>query len=324
MNSRTKFSMICLDISSESSGRRQRQSKMGFEQSIQPYMILFYCIGFSSYLPPSCSAGWKFFKYSIHIQAFICDFFSVTSLLSVIAGDPQPHKRTGETILVNVFIVWDIIRATSTFLQCCFFRSTLVEISATFDEVNQLCRRQLHYRIPYDAFRRSYQAKIFACLTVVSFYVLGFFGRVVSGHYASLASHFTKLLQVMATFSFLHTILYASALKFHIQQLNAIIERDAKQFRECTTECSLAIRLKMRERLKMYKRIHFLLWTVSRKIGHYFGYSLIALFLHFVTVSIYSGFWCYLILKAAEPVYMLWCELTDVLFFCVPILSSMS
>lgn len=277
---------------------------MDFKQSARIYLYLFYCIGLSPYRP-SNSSKIKYFKCSKYIQAVICDVFSLVSLISMNEGDVLPQQRAAETIIINIYLLCDMARATFILMQCFFFHDLLMEIACYFQEVDKCFIKDLQHRIPYITFRREYRMKFTICMIVVVCYILGFLGRIVVGQYASLASHFTKLLQVMTTFTYLHIILYVQALSFHMNQLNVVIQRDTILNKNIASDDILA-RMQLCHRLKAFKFIHFRLWAISQRIGHYFGYVMIALFLHAFSDTIYSAFWLYTIIKKAQPLTNLW------------------
>lgn len=281
---------------------------MDFDRSMQSYLNFFYYIGLTSYRPQATSRNChKFFAWTKYAQLLMCHTLSIFALISMNEGDMLPHQRTTQTIIINLFILCDMARSTSIFLQMFYFANTLTEIIGIFRSVDKCLKEQVKYRIPYRVFQREYRRTFLISTFVVALYILGFVGRVLGGIYASLASHFTKVLQVMTACTYLHIILYVQGQSFHIRQLNAVVRRDMVLF-QGTVSMPLAMKLQLRHRLKIYKFVHFRLWTVSKRISEYFGYSMIALFLHAFSDVIYCAFWAYQIVKVPEPLYNIWSE----------------
>lgn len=281
---------------------------MDYRSSARSYLKLFYIFGFSSYHPEPTKSSFKCLKISKYLLAIILIIFGVISLITMnIYGDIPVGQRVAETIIINVFILCDVARAIFVLMQCLIFNHLLIETNDMFVSLELYFSKYLKYSITYSTFSQHYRKRMIACMGLATFYAASYFLRCVFGHDSSIAAYLTKLMQFETAATFVHLIFYVSALHFHMEQLNVVIQRDAFMYRR--SYCNQKQRLnsyEIRTQLKYYKAVHFNFFTVSQKISRYFGYSLIAICMHAFTDPIYSLFWIYQILKIGAPFYLIW------------------
>lgn len=267
---------------------------MDFKSSTKFYLTLFFMLGISSYQPnqrysPPLMFICKMFKFAL---AAICEIAGIFSLcLLNRAGAVRQHSQT-EIILINMYLVCDLLRALFILLQCLIFKKSLNEITDLLHSLEIYFATQLDHRILYRKFTRRFTFKLILILGFCSLYLFSFYMRWMVGDRLSQASTILKMLQVMTAFCYLHIVFYIDILSFYFKQLNLVVHRDMLFVSNGIVVESLNQSV-VKQRLQCYKVVHFRLWMVSQRVNRYFGYGLIAILMHAFTDLVYSALWIF-------------------------------
>lgn len=268
---------------------------------------MFYLLGFSSHQPNGNWRKQQFFNCTKYIQALVCATLGCTAIISINSVNQSAHQRLAETIIIHVYLICEVARSSLILLEIFIYKNTLAEIINTFEDLELYFVKRLKHHISFRRFIKQYRVNVIVCMGFAMFYCVTYFIRCMAGQYCTYASYITKLFQLVTAMSYLHMIFFVEALSYYLYQLNLTMKRVTMLPMNSEQDKQLSGN-RIRHKLKYCKIIHFRLWTVSRRISQYFGYSSIALSMHSFTDLIYSLFWIYLMVKDKSPIYNIWSE----------------
>lgn len=183
----------------------------------------------------------------------------------------------------------DLLRSIFILMQCILYEHLIQEIIDIFVDLELYFRYKFQHRICYKQFFRKYHYKVVIIMTVCFLYISSFFFRLIfDKNTVGMPGVLYKMLQIMSTISYCYPLFFAELLNYHLNQLNLVIRKDLVRISILINKREK--QMEVVQRLKCYKIVHFRLWMVNQRINKYFGYSIIAIFLHSFTDTVYSIF----------------------------------
>lgn len=278
----------------------QYQVNCRFEMSlishIHSHLNLFYVIGLSPYNPNThgSSSSFHLAAMSKYLQFLVCECCGIWSLYTLNVYEAINVLTLTETIIVNLYLVCDIIRAAFILMQCLIYRHAMNEMMAIFINLELFFAHHLGHRICYRAFGQRYRRRVWAVLCICSLYIASYSIRAFLNNDISYAASLFKVQQFMTAFCYLHAIFYIDLLSYHLMQLNTVIENDMVTLDKMDGAMNQTRRrAHIQQRLKCYKIVHFRLWMATRRINEFFGYGLMAILLHTFADLVYVAFWMF-------------------------------
>lgn len=274
---------------------------MDFLTSTKPYFWFFHYIGLSFHLPgDDQSKGSK----SVFIQMVPVLIHSAVGILMSIwiiiillsSSEPIFYGRTEATV-INTMAICETSRSIFILVECLFHKQYIFEIVKTFQKLETFFAIHLQHRILYKNFHKIYLTKVSLLAGIYFQYLIIFILR--SFAYKMLTPHGiqVKILQIQTASTFLQIIFYIEMLNFYVEQLNVVISNDIDDNFDDTSSILLVRNTRnnhhIRSKLNYLKTIHFRLWEVSRKINAYFGWSMVALYMHSFIGIVHSAYWLF-------------------------------
>lgn len=242
-----------------------------------------------------------------YLQALMCVSFGIWSLYILNVYEANVVLSLTETFIVNMYLIFDLIRTAFILMQCLLFCHTMDELMSIFSHLESFFCHHLGHRICYRTFSRQYCQRLFAVLGVTGTYICIFVVRWFTSSVISKSAFIVKVLQLMMAFSHLFVIFYLDLLSYHLNQLNAVIAKDMIKFASGSMNETMR-RTQIQHQLKCYKIVHYRLWMAIQRINHFFGYTLIALVLHNFGDLVYAAIWIFERIHASLSFLTIWRE----------------
>lgn len=270
---------------------------MEFVRNTKSYFQTFFYLGLTSLRLENSNNG-VFTKLPVILHALIGLTMSISVIFSASTNREKYFFGRTEVMIINIRASCDIIRTIFMILQCIYYKRTISEIFREFQNFESFFATHFGYRIHYETLNRTFFVKMMLVLAASTQYAFAFALRAIILKSTTTHGLRFKFTQALATATILHVIFYIEILSFHLDQLNNVVQRDLKN-RENYGLPGLFIRsfqknIQIRDNINNFKNVHFRLWLLSKKINTYFGWCLIALFLHAFIDFFYSAYWLYI------------------------------
>lgn len=275
---------------------------MGLISAIRPSMRIFYLFGLSMfpldyYLREHKDKVSKWHRFALVLPtiiwcAFKCSLCATSFIMVNICG-----KQFGYTdsIMTNIFLLCEMLKALSIIMQNFVYSDTFTVILRTFQTCEFFFETMLKLPISFETFHRAYFKKIrfafgmYAALSI--FFVLHF----VSLDYVDLPLVLIKIMHFISIGIHLNVVFFIDLITYNLRHLNLTI---AKDIREKTAESLNVFVVKemktaglIRQRLSIYKLIHFHLWRITDQVSESFGWVLIVISLQTFADLVYNVIW---------------------------------
>lgn len=279
---------------------------MDFSTTTRPYIWAFYFLGLSSARPADIESENSSSRAMQKVPSILHTILGFTVSISIIIAiaytnrDPLFYGRSEYTFIVTIASC-DILRTISVLIQCIFYKSLIIEIISTFQQIDSIFTIHFQYEISYKNLWKTYTRKM-------SLMVCAFLQAVIiiicrSILYNTFIPHAVqmKLLQIQTAATFLHIIFYIEVLSFYIDQLAYVVDNNKLSFREESVSILMARNsrnyIRIRNKLNSIKIVHFRLYEVSKKINNLFGWCMVVLFLHVFISTVHSAYWLFDLLQ---------------------------
>lgn len=277
----------------------QPSTRMDFIKSIRLYSTVFYILGLSPLMVSTRDGEYKNCQTSqifVILNAVIG--FTLVALCTSTINIYYEHLWSPTDIrTINFVIICEILRISFNSIQCIYNKQKLIDIYYIFRMLQTYYNMHLYHAIDYQRFIHLYNRKVmfYVCGFILSLVilVLKYWRDGMSTVYIQL-----KILQIMTLASYLHIIFYVDLLSFHLAELNVAIEHDAINGHSKIDSNIISVisnessdNMKMRERLRHYKTVHYHLWGVTQRINEFFGWCMVAILLHGFVVFVYNSYW---------------------------------
>lgn len=276
---------------------------MHYLAATRRYLRMFYFLGLSPYHPngryvPSLIC--KFSHAMMILQALVTFAIAIPGAIHLHSVGTGAEYTLSDIAMVDVFLFCECVRSICILVQSFGKRKVIHSINVSFQQVEWSFVTRLHHRIPYRKLKNRLRCTaillLYGYLQIFITYVMR---NLVSPRLARLNGQI-KILQALSMVMLLHIIFYVEVLSFFMDNLLAVLERDsvgklhggnmrniilvnAKQ-RNWSNAC-------LREKILLFKSIHFKLWKVSEQISRYFGWCLMILLAQSCILMIYALHW---------------------------------
>lgn len=204
-----------------------------------------------------------------------------------------------DAIITNIFITCQILKVLSVFVQSIFYHHAISDATRILLGLETFFIGSLQYQIDYRRFGKQFlmKALLLAVIYLQSAIFVAF--RAAQMDFFEPITGLIKIMQIRSITILLHIIFYVDLVRFHMIELNTVIERDAcgdedniqnhviVVYRKSTKE------IVMSNKYRHYKHLHYRLWNANQSINHYFGWSLTAIFLQTFIDCVYNSYWQY-------------------------------
>lgn len=208
----------------------------------------------------------------------LCIFCGVTVEAKSRKGEFNPTH----IYIVVLFIFTQTIRTIVIIKQCLFHEQTYFQLLITYNRIEQLFAKHLNHKINFKYFTDGVAQKV--TIGVLAFVQFAAIRAWMIWYYEefNVLQVIFKVLQFLTLFTCVHLVFSVDALQFFMEQLLEVITRDAAADRlsdpwmvyKHSAKCS-----HLRNQLKNYKNVHFVLWENSRRLNSFFGWSMIVVLL---------------------------------------------
>lgn len=289
---------------------------MSLLNSINCFLQIFYKLGLS---PKFNSSENIVTKTPLAILSFL------VSLLVSVGGGVLINfyitdEKSVEITMSNLFLLCEIIKFCSIFVQSFFYCDIMVEIFSNFDSIHALFINSLYWRIDYAPLNKSFSKKF--CVVIFGFLqnLISFLFENIPPRSGILTSLVFKSWQFMSTIALIHIVFYIDLLNYHLLQLNMVVRNDARDrsvhgiiLANNQTHKEISILKK----IKCYKNIYYRLWEILQKINFVFGWSIVALLLQAFCDATFVSYWLYSSLREHR-------HITGIIRECNKIISDFS
>lgn len=219
-----------------------------------------------------------------------------------------------EKIIRNLIIICDTIRTVLSVNQYIFKKSIVLDIIQTFHDLESYFLLHLSHSISYKSLTKRFNKKCtIIAMAFIQYCVISLTICVEHECFNTAIFQF-QTMQAVTYLGLLYTAFYVDALAYHIDQLIAVIERDA--FRDeshisiiIIANNDKAIRnIIICNKLNDYKNAHFRLWQIGQKISSFFGWHMVLLFLHLFILFVHSAYHITSRIINQSPLIIIWCE----------------
>lgn len=275
---------------------------MEFIAAIRPYMRIFYLFGLSLfplhyYLREPKQKVSKWLRFALVIPtiiwcAFKCCLCATCFYMVNICGEQIGYT---DSIMTNIFLVCELLKALSVFMQNFFYSDTCAVILQNFQTSEFFFENMLNRPISFVAFHRAYFKKIcfaFGMYAAVSiFFVL----RYLSLDYVDLPFVLIQIMHFTSIGVHVNVVFFIDLISYNLRHLNLIIAKDTSEKTAENLNVFVVKKVKtaemIRERLSKYKLIHFHLWRMTEQVNEIFGCVLIVLSLQTFADLVYNVIW---------------------------------
>lgn len=278
---------------------------IGLLDTMMPFLQLFLYAGQSSYLPKTN----KYFSSGSSstltpkiptIMWFVSGCSINLTLVWFInfKAERSAFMFTSYLIMINVFNVCQLAKFASVFIQSVFHNRAIHDAIQVFLNLETFFEGTLRHKISYGKFRRQILLKILLIFIVYIQTVIYLALRFIQRGFIEPLTAIIKLSQFRSILILIHIIFFVDLLRFHLVQLNEVIQRDANEnepiqnsivivYRKCTKE------ILMGNKYRNYKHAHYHLWNATQHLNYYFGWCLILVFLQAFIDCVYISYWLY-------------------------------
>lgn len=283
---------------------------MGLLKLMTPYLKLFLCFGQSSYLPKVN----KIFDYHKEIgyrsrstlmpkiPTIIWTVLACSINLALIwLVNFEPNRSVfdnSDTIITNIFIVCQITKTVSIYIQSVIYDRAIRDATQVFLSLETFFGGSLHHKISYAPFGRQMIIKM-AFIYIIYIQAATFLGLTfIQIGFVVPITTIIKILQIRSIMILIQMIFFIDLIRFHMAQLNVVIQRDAGEQEPTQNNIIVVYRKSTKEMLmgnkyRNYKHVHYRLWNATQHINHYFGWSLTTVFLQTFIDCVYNSYWQY-------------------------------
>lgn len=251
-------------------------------RSLNYFFQLFYLFGLSPKLDTNHSFPLLsilptiiFFIFYSAFMAFVCYDFNSDGIEEVIIDD----------FMTNFFFLCNSFMLVIIFPQTFVHRNTSREILYGFYKIYKMFAKLEQWHIEYSRLLRSFSRKF---VFEILFYLLSLIAFIVDNYppdsFTLYASVF-KLWQFMSTITFLNLVFYIDILRFHLNQINLLILKNAN----CRDGKMANV-----QKLNNIKIIFYNLWELSLKVNHIFGWTIFALLFQAFFDIVYVLYWIFI------------------------------
>lgn len=297
------FSTWCGLIESTQSGN------MEIKRFFKPYYHLFYIFGQSPHLGDIVSrkhvetsvipSGCR--KLLFHLPLLVFTVLVLATSFIGIWGHVVSFRsiRSTHQIMKYLFFPNETICNLIIISQCLFGRVTLAKIVYGFLAVDQILRCELKFPVRYNELKwRTFQSvfPVITSFTVsVNVFLLSWYFKFSSWEY----SPSLYFLQFPIIMSCAHNIIYVELLRFYLRALNSSIMGETVSTLNVNHMLVYHFYEKrkiifLKNRLKLFKRIHLALWMITEHINSFFGWSITMNLLSNIFDFVYDIHWLYL------------------------------
>lgn len=283
---------------------------VGLLGTMTPYLKLFLYFGQSCYLPKlsktvdynqTSNYGSKSLltpKIPTIIWSVLAFSINLALVWLVNFGVDRSVFDSSDAIITNIFILCQLTKTVSVFIQSVFYNRAIRDATQVFLSLETYFDGTLHHKIGYEKFgRQMFIKSVLICILYVQsaiFLSLTFIGR----GFVEPITTIIKLSQIRSIVILIHIIFFIDLLRFHMVQLNAVIQRDANEHEPIQNNIVIVYRKSTKEMLmgnkyRNYKHVHYRLWNATQHINYYFGWSLTTVFLQTFVDCVYNSYWQY-------------------------------
>lgn len=233
---------------------------------------------------------------------FLHAFFGIALCVACSVVLNANSQRTSKSVdrmdifITRIFICLQFSRSLLVLLQCLFYEQTYGNIVNTYNRLEVFFVQQMEYRLNFEHFSRDVAIKM--TLTLFAFIQFAIVHILITWSYTgfNVVLLLIKLLRFLFVFTCAHLVFSVDALTFYMEQLMAVIARDAGNdqsidslpFFKQSVKCEL-----LRNRLKNYKNAQFTLWENSQRLNRFFGWSMVMILLIVFLDSSYTAYWLF-------------------------------
>lgn len=266
---------------------------MNFLESTKLFLTFYHAIGLSPFHLATDKSVTKFAISSLskYIQFVFCIALASFTIIRLNLNG-QNGIREMETLLITVYMLFDILRGYFVFVQCVLYRQHFQEIADIFQRLDVLFFKYFGHVLTYQSFNKFHLLNIIKISIGYLFHFMVYVVIRQCMYGISPICFPIALLQLLQALNFLHKIFYIDALCFHLVELNEVIKKDNLEMR-CNNCRPISAIAATRNRLIFYKKIHFALWEAGQVQNKVFGCCTIALVLRVFIDLVYSTFWLF-------------------------------
>lgn len=257
---------------------------MEFVRSTAFYLKLFYWLGLSPFYPsihndkPQPQPSTFSHKIPTFVNSSVSFALCVICVYNVLVEVEKGSMGRTIVYMRAILISTQIMRSIVMLVQCLCYRQTYIDLITTYDRIEIYFSKHLKHTIDFKVFTQGVATKTLLTITMFLQYVIvhAWVTRIY-GNYDT-AEYIIKFLQFLSMFTTIHLVFSIDTLVFFLQQLRTAISRDAimdrtvdsMAFYRHSTACVL-----LRNQLKIYKCVQFMLWENSLRLNRFFGWILI-------------------------------------------------
>lgn len=267
---------------------------MKFLESIHFHLKVFYIFGQSPRLIKSKRHSFHD-RMFIYIHAIIGLGLVISCFILLRMRKFRQYWFGVEFVILNCILVCDLLRIIAIIVQSIKYRKNLYSAIYTFQWIERYYAVYFRHIILYEKFVKQYKVKVLLIWCVYILYVAAFVWY--ASYYLHPVAVQIKILQALRWITVLQTIFYIDCLRFHLAELNAVIERDLC---ESSGKKSVFFIPKYHTnvnntiaKFQRYKIVYLNLWETAQNINNYFGWSSMTLMTHIFVEVVYSTFWIY-------------------------------
>lgn len=273
---------------------------MNLPETVKQCLNLYYFVGISSYSPIAnqlTKPQLILAQFSRYLQLLVSVCLPTFIMVRLNYPDVMQSFRQMETLLLIIYVSFDIKRGLCVLVECLFYYRGINDIFMHFRSIELRLATELNHRIEYQPLMQTHNRKMLIIFSGFLLFMVVFITRLIASSMSPIGVPLS-FLQFIQAITLLHVIFYIDIQCFHLAELNKVVRRDTTLFLDkyCRVYQTADIR-SIVDKLKCYKAIHFQLWEVSMLHNKVFGWGTIALLLHICIALVHSAFWLWNELK---------------------------
>lgn len=278
---------------------------------VTPFLKLFFWCGQTSYTLQTDKLGQQphAANASLMMQLPNILWTSITLIINAILiylvnfGVRRSTFDNSDAIITNIFITCQVLKVLSVFVQSVFYHRAISEATRILLGLETFFNGSLQHQIDYRRFGKQILMKgIFLAVIYLQSAIFLAFRNAQMDTFEPI-NGLIKIMQIRSITILLHIIFYVDLMRFHLVELNAVIERDGCGDQDIIQNNVVVVYRKstkeiiMSNKYKNYKHMHYRLWNANQLINHYFGWCLTAVFLQTFIDCVYNSYWQYNVLN---------------------------
>lgn len=258
---------------------KEQCNKMTLFHSLNYWINIFYFFGLSPKF--DTNHGFRFLDILPTVILFI--FYSTLMTFGLYVFNTNSiEDGILDKFMTIFFLLCNAFMHVTIFLQTFIHRHIFGEILYGFDKINKLFVNLEHWDNEYDHLSRSFLRKFIFVIICYSLGIITLYIEYYPPNSFTLYASLFKLWQFLSTITFLNLVFFIDILRFHLNQLNLLIQT--------STNCREDDKINL-NKLKHFKTIFYGLWDISLKINHIFGWIIVALLFQAFFDNVYLLYW---------------------------------